>query len=418
MQNKNLFLLWTGKLVSGLGDKMYAIAIAWWILELTGSPTIMGFYLLAATLPMVLFGLVAGAIIDKSNLKRVLIIADVIRGVGITLLGILFLFDSLSLASVFSITVVLSLASAFFNPAITSIIPRIVSENEYGKANSLIQLVDGTSKVAGPFAGVAIVAVSGYSGAFLINGISFLISAFFEGFIHYENKRIIWSKTSSKQLVGFGAFVTDIKSGLKYVLTNAKLVNLLFYIFIAHFFVGALSVMIPVMAKFVSDNDLNLLGTLETVLGGGFIIGAVWLSKIRPEKYKIDSLPTLFVCVGICILGIGVIAFFDWLPVILFAIPVFVIGYCIVNASVKWKTFIQYNTPSEKLGRVASISALVGDITFPIAFAFYGILLEQLNFVFLTILSGVILIFLVYTLNRIFRKNLNLIPVLDNKGLR
>ena len=106
MRNKNLLLLWTGKLVSGLGDRMYAIAIAWWILELTNSPAIMGLYLLAATLPMVLLGLVAGVVIDKSNLKHVLIIADVVRGIGITLLGILYLNDSLTLVSVFRVTVV------------------------------------------------------------------------------------------------------------------------------------------------------------------------------------------------------------------------------------------------------------------------------------------------------------------------
>ncbi len=406
MRNKNLLLLWTGKLVSGLGDRMYAIAIAWWILELTNSPAIMGLYLLAATLPMVLLGLVAGVVIDKSNLKHVLIIADVVRGIGITLLGILYLNDSLTLVSVFSVTVVVSLASAFFNPAVTSIIPRIVPQSEYGKANSLVQLVDGVAKVAGPFIGVAIVAAIGYSGAFLINGISFLISAFFEGFIRYVSKRGMWSQDSEVQMSRIYSLISDMKGGLQYVLSNSRLKILLLYILAAHFFVGALSVMIPVMAKFVSNDNLNMLGILETVLGAGFVVGALFLSRLNEKKFNIDSLPKVFSVVGISIIGIGIIAFFDQLPVILFAVPVFVIGYCIVYASINWKTFIQINTPFEKLGRVAAISSLVGDITLPLAFALFGFLLDRLDFVILTIFSGILLIAFVYLIGLTVRKRM------------
>ncbi|WP_319592002.1 MFS transporter [uncultured Draconibacterium sp.] len=406
MQNRNLLLLWTGKLVSALGDRMYAIAIAWWILEVTNSPAMMGLYLLAATLPMVLMGIIAGAIIDKSNLKRVLIIADVVRGIGITLLGLLFLAGDLTLFSVFSTTVVISLASSFFNPAVTTIIPRIVSKNECGKANSLIQLVDGIAKVAGPFAGVAIVAAAGYAGAFLINGISFLLSAFFEGFIRYENKQIMWRKSSDSDPGMRETLINDIQSGIQYMLSNARLLNLLFYIFVAHFFVGALSVMLPVMAKFVSDDNLNLLGILETVLGAGFVVGALLLSRKSAEKLSVDTLPKIFVLVGCSIVTIGIIAFFSSLPLVLFTLPVFVVGYCIVFASINWKTFMQVNTPPEKLGRVAAISGLVGDITLPIAFGLYGVLLDKLDFVVLTVASGCLLIVAIYIINLGFRKRL------------
>ncbi|WP_297099521.1 MFS transporter [uncultured Draconibacterium sp.] len=406
MQNKNLMLLWTGKLVSALGDKMYAIAIAWWILEVTNSPTMMGLYLLAATLPTVLMGIVAGAVIDNSNLKRVLVVADVVRGIGITVLGLLYLEELLTPVWVFGITVVVSLASAFFNPAVTSIVPHIVPKGKYGKANSLIQLVDGLAKVAGPFAGVAIVAATGYVGAFFINGISFLLSAFFEGFISYSHTHSIWRKRNENKWNRSKALINDIQNGLQYVLSNTRLLNLLFYIFAAHLFIGALSVMLPVMAKFVSDDNLNLLGILETVLGAGFVLGALLLSRRSEETFRIDALPKIFIVVGFSIITIGVIAFFKSLPLFLFALPVFVIGYCIVYASINWKTFIQLDTPPEKLGRVAAISALVGDITLPIAFALYGFLLDQFDFVLLSVISGMLLIITIYMLNLGTRRRL------------
>ncbi|WP_346856406.1 MFS transporter [uncultured Draconibacterium sp.] len=417
MQNKNLVLLWTGKLVSALGDRMYAIAIAWWILEVTNSPTIMGLYLLSATLPMVLLGLVAGAVIDKSNLKNVLVIADVVRGVGIVLLGILFQFGNLSLLSVFAVTVVVSLSSAFFNPAVTSIIPHIVSKNKLGNANSLVQLVDGVAKVAGPFAGVAVVAGVGYSGAFYLNGVSFLLSAFFEVFIRYNHKKTVWATTSDKKLKTRRILTSDIKEGLVYVWGNEKLLHLLFYIFAAHFFVGAVSVMLPVMAKFVSNNNLNLLGILEAVLGAGFVVGALFLSRLHSDKFNADMLPKIFTILACCFIGIGSIAHFDHLPVWLFVPPVFMIGYCIVYASINWKTFIQTDTPKEKLGRVAAISSLVGDITLPVAFALYGFLFDRLNFAFLTILSGILLIVSVNLIGLKSRQRLaSVIPLKAESG--
>ncbi len=385
MKNKNFFLLWTGKLVSGLGDRMYAIAVAWWILEITNSPIMMGLYLLAATLPMVLLGIVAGSIIDKSNIKYVLVIADITRGIGIIIIGVLYITDNLSVSNVFLITIVISLATAFFNPSVTTIIPQIVSKSECGKANSVIQMVDGIAKVAGPIIGVAIVTASGYYTAFMINGLSFIASAFFECFIKYEKKQ--------QHSVGNNKVVFEsIKIGFKYVYKNSKLINVLFYIFVAHFFIGAISVMIPFMSKFISNDNMNLLAILETVFGLGFVVGAFILTRKSEDKFKIDSLPKIFSLVGYSFILLGLIVWFDNLPIILFTLPIFIIGYCTVNASINWKTFIQTETPTDKLGRVSSISSLVGDITLPISYALFGFLLDKVNFVILTLISGLLLI--------------------------
>jgi MFS family permease len=393
MRNKSFFLLWTGKLVSSLGDKMYAIAIAWWILDVTNSPIVMGLYLLAATLPMVLLGVIAGAIIDRSNLKHILVIADITRGIGLILIGLLYLGDKLTISNVFLITISISLASAFFNPSVTSIIPHIVSKNECGKANSIIQMVDGIAKVAGPIIGVAVVTSEGYYVAFMINGISFLASAIFEGFIEYEKgHQVKKNKTTLRNTIKNEGVLKDVKVGLQYVYKNSKLMSILFYILVAHFFIGAISVMIPFMAKFISSDNMNLLGILETVLGSGFVVGAFIFSRKSEDKFNVDTLPRIFLLVGYNFLLIGAIAWFDNLPIILFVVPIFVIGYCVVNASINWRTFIQTDTPTEKLGRISSISALVGDITLPLSFALFGFLLDQVNFVILTLISGLLLI--------------------------
>ena len=388
MKNSNLLLLWTGKLVSGLGDKLYAIAIAWWILEVTNSTVMMGLYLVVATLPMVIMGIVAGAVIDKSNLKQVLVVADVIRGIGILLIGLLYVYDYLTVTFVFLITVILSIASAFFNPAVTTIIPRIVHQKEYNKANSTIQFVDGIAKLLGPIAGVAAVASIGYFGAFLINGVSFLISAFFESYIRFGQK------IDKKPMVSikYSELLKEIQVGLQYVWNNSKLKNILFYVFVAHLFYSAIVIMMPYLAKFESNDNLNLLGILETVFGAGFVIGAFAIPKMKGNLFDIKALPKLFTIMGSGIIILGIITWVNSFSIISSAIPIFLIGFCIVIASIIWQTFLQTDTPKEKLGRVSSIASLIGDITMPIGFAIYGILLDKIDFVTIALVSGIFLI--------------------------
>ncbi len=388
MKNSNLLLLWTGKLVSGLGDKLYAIAIAWWILEVTNSTVMMGLYLVIATLPMVIMGIVAGAVIDKSNLKQVLVVADVIRGIGILLIGLLYVYDYLTVTFVFLITVILSIASAFFNPAVTTIIPRIVHQKEYNKANSTIQFVDGIAKLLGPIAGVAAVASIGYFGAFLINGVSFLISAFFESYMRFGQKIDKKSMVSIK----YSELLKEIQVGLQYVWNNSKLKNILFYVFVAHLFYSAIVIMMPYLAKFESNDNLNLLGILETVFGAGFVIGAFAIPKMKGNLFDIKALPKLFTIMGSGIIILGIITWVNSFSIISSAIPIFLIGFCIVIASIIWQTFLQTDTPKEKLGRVSSIASLIGDITMPIGFAIYGILLDKIDFVTIALVSGIFLI--------------------------
>ena len=397
MQNKNLSLLWTGKLVSSIGDKLYAIAIAWWILEVTNSTVIMGLYLLTATLPIVIIGIIAGAIVDKSDLKHLMVITDVIRGICILLVGVLLLTGNLTVPIVFVITILISITSAFFNPSVTTIIPHIVPQDECRKANSIIQMVDGVAKLLGPIIGVVAVANIGYFGAFTINGLSFLISAFFEGFIEYKKESTKNSKMSLKDL----KLIEEIKVGLLYVRSNSKLKNILFYIFVAHLFYSSVVVMMPFMAKFISNDNLGLLGILETVFGAGFIIGAYLLSKIKGSNFTPNSFPKIFVLTGFSIIALGWISNIDKLPLILTTIPIFVIGVCIVIASIIWQTFLQTDTPIEKLGRVSSISAMIGDITMPIGFALYGILLDKIDFLTLTSTSGILLILSVLIIKKI-----------------
>jgi DHA3 family macrolide efflux protein-like MFS transporter len=86
--NLNFLLLWQGQFVSGIGDMVYEIALGFWVLATTGSTLIMSALMAATMLPRVIISPFAGAVVDKSNRKRLLIMMDLIRGCFVVLVGI------------------------------------------------------------------------------------------------------------------------------------------------------------------------------------------------------------------------------------------------------------------------------------------------------------------------------------------
>ena len=105
--NKNFFLLWSGKLVSEIGDRFYALALAWWILQKTNSPSIMGFFMAVSVLPGLLLGPFSGALIDRWNRKTIIIMADIIRGIVVVIVAWFSRMETLELWHVFSAAVVI-----------------------------------------------------------------------------------------------------------------------------------------------------------------------------------------------------------------------------------------------------------------------------------------------------------------------
>ncbi|MCD4691133.1 MFS transporter, partial [bacterium] len=96
-RNRNFLLLWLGQLVSQVGDRVHSIALMWWILEETGSAALMGTVLIAATVPAVILGPLAGGYVDRWNRKAIIAGMDFLRGVIILVVASLTLTDRLEI---------------------------------------------------------------------------------------------------------------------------------------------------------------------------------------------------------------------------------------------------------------------------------------------------------------------------------
>ena len=173
--NRDFRLLYTGTLISLGGDWFLTVALLDLVLQLTGSATLASLMLLCQTLPIFFFTPIAGHVIDRVDRRKLMILVDVIRS-GACLLPLLARTPG-TLPFAFAGVVIISIGSAYFEPASQAALPNIVRPEELGAANVLMGSTWGTMLAAGAAIGGAVTATLGRDTSFVVDAISFLFSA-------------------------------------------------------------------------------------------------------------------------------------------------------------------------------------------------------------------------------------------------
>jgi hypothetical protein len=176
-RNKDFRMLWYGQLVSQLGDWFDSIAIFALLLRLTGSGTAVSLVLVAQFLPPAIVGLWAGVVVDRLPRKQVMIAADIVRAALVPLLLLIQSPDMVWLAYV--ATALKFAVGAFFEPARQAAIPSIVAADDLIAANAISSVTWSAMLAVGAALGGVVVGFLGTTTAFVIDGCSFLLSAFF-----------------------------------------------------------------------------------------------------------------------------------------------------------------------------------------------------------------------------------------------
>ncbi|HJW21579.1 MAG TPA: MFS transporter, partial [Candidatus Limnocylindrales bacterium] len=138
--------LWTGQLISLIGDRVHQVALAFLVLRATNSPIAVGVVFLVATLPNLLFGPIAGTLVDRWDHREVMIVSDLLRA-GIVLLIPIAAVTNLAL--VYPLVFLVTTISLFFRPAKLAILPRMVPGEDLVAANSALWISETFADVGG-----------------------------------------------------------------------------------------------------------------------------------------------------------------------------------------------------------------------------------------------------------------------------
>lgn len=359
----NFFLLWQGQLVSGFGDILYSIALGFWIYAETGSTALMGTLMATSMLPRIIISPFAGVWVDRADRKKIILWMDLIRGLLVVLLAAAAFADLLKVWMVFATGIALGMCAAFFNPAVSSVIPDVVPSSKVMQANSAFSMIQsGTSILGNPIGGF-VYQVLGAPIMFLFNGISYIFSSFTEVFIKVPPIR-----RQAEQL----HFFEDMLQGFQFTWKFTGLRNLIMIATFLNLFGNTAMILIMPFFKITKGLSPSYYGVAIAIMTSGSFLGMLLTSvlNIKPTQRHIIFIVTGLVS-SICFAlfplnsGIAMICFF-------------LFGAGLLNAilNVIFGSVLQLAVPQNMRGKVFSLmNTLLMGLT-PIGMAIGGILAE------------------------------------------
>jgi MFS family permease len=174
-RNRNFRLFWAGQIVSQLGDWFSSITVQALLIAYTHEVTAAAGYTVAAMLPGLLLGPIAGVVVDRLPRKSVMIGADLIRAA--IALGLLFFRGPETVWLAYACTAGLSCLAVFFEPARISTLPNITSDEELVTANALSSVTWSILLTSGALVGGIVARFFGANTTFVLNSLSFIASA-------------------------------------------------------------------------------------------------------------------------------------------------------------------------------------------------------------------------------------------------
>jgi predicted MFS family arabinose efflux permease len=211
-RNRDWVLLWSGQLISVAGTEIAILAYPLLMLALTNSPAQAGFLTAARTLPYLLLGLPAGALVDRWDRRVVMLVCDTGRALALGSVPLAIALGRLTLAQLYAVALIEGAFNAFFNLAETAALTRIVTREQIPAATALNEITLSVGTTLGPALGGLIFAF-GRGAAFLADAISFAVSAVSVWFIHTDLRE------PSRVAGGAGAstLIEEIREGLAWL---------------------------------------------------------------------------------------------------------------------------------------------------------------------------------------------------------
>ena len=281
-QNPSFRNLWYGQVISELGNWVNSIALYALILQLTGSGMAMAAAMMAKLLPMVIISPFAGVVIDRIDRKTVLIVSDILR--CFTVLCFLIVESREDLWLVYALTLFEVALTGFFEPARSAILPSIVKKNHLVTANAISGATWSIMLTLGAALGGFVVSLFGVKVAFILDALTYLLSAWFIIKISYPN-----TKSEEPIKKNHSSGIKGLLEGGRYLISH-PIVLALALLKSGMAIKGGIMTLIPLFASRLWSDPAAVsvaVGTMFSSRGIGSAIGPILIRKWLGESPKI-----------------------------------------------------------------------------------------------------------------------------------
>ena len=357
LAERNFRLLFSGATISGVGDGISLVALAFAVLKVShNSPVVLGGVIAARQVTNAAITLLAGVWADRVRRDAILVGASLVQGAAQVATGLLVIRGGGSVPLLVAFQATYGLAEGFVIPASTGLIPATVSSARLQQANALLGLSQNGTRILGPAVGGGLVVLGTPGGALLVDAATFVVAAFLLARLRLPDR---------EEVIDTKPFFHDMREGWSYFKGQTWLWTTIVFFGIGNFAAASYWVLGPVIAK----HDLGGAPAWAAVTAAnsvGAIAGGAAALRIRPRK------PLAASCMSAWLYVLPTLGFGFGLP-----LPVLVVFSAMSGAGIAvhlalWFTVFQQNVPPEAMSRVSSYDAFGSFVLNPAGAAVAG----------------------------------------------
>lgn len=405
LRKKDFTLLMFAKLVSLLGTQMQDFALSLYVLKTTGSASKFASVLAVAVIPQIVIGPFTGVFVDWFDRKKIIVSLDMFDGIMIAyFVFIYFAKGELSLGSIYVLVIIISVISVIYQPAIGTVIPSIMKDDELVDANAISTFIMNIGNIASPVLGGALYGIFGLPLILVLNSASFIIASFAEMFMKLPKTNKMPEKIDVK------TFFSDFGSGFKFILSKGMILSIIITAAVVNFAFAPFSVIITYVLKDVlSVSDFSF-GIAEAVIMTAMFIGPVLTSLLSKRLSSGKMIYIGLIASSLVYIGTSVIPHPRFLrmfdsnfgPFVCVITACFLILMFVSVANIAVNILFQKVVPLSMMGRAGSVMNMLCLVGTPLGQMISGLLLDKINVSICILIPGLMILLVILC----FRKSL------------
>ncbi|MFL5954889.1 MAG: MFS transporter [Gaiellaceae bacterium] len=362
LRGRDFRLFFVGQTTSTFGSSVASVALAFAVLQVTGSIASVGLALAATRVPLIVFVLLGGVAGDRLSRRKVMLASDAGRFATQATAALLLLTGSARLWELLVLFALHGLAQAFFAPAAVGLVPELVEAPSLQSANALLDFSRGGSGLVGQLAGGVLVTLTSPGTAFAVDSLTFLVSACALGAL---------GRSGALTLAPAGRILHDLAEGWNEFRSRTWLwVGVVHIALLNAFALVSFFALGPVVAKRALGGGAAW-GVVGASFAAGMMAGSMLALRWRPAR------PLLVAFLVVLFAAPQLAALAGPAPLAAVAFAAFFGGAQSSFWGALWTTTMQRDIPRESLARVAAYSQIGTLVLAPIGFVAVGLLAEK-----------------------------------------
>jgi len=394
--NKSFWRYIGGRFVSLNGSGIQTIALPLYVLDSTGSGTLMGILSMFILIPILMTAPFAGVIGDRSDRRNIMIAMDFGRGILVCILAIIAMRGNFNIYILFILQIFISIMDSIFNSSSIALMPDLVSKDELMEANSIKSGFDAASNIIGPMLGGVIYGIWGIQAVFYINSASFVISAVFSILITYRKKAVQTEKINMR------IFLHKNNEILKFIVGKKGLFELFTFAMFANFFLAPLfDVVMPYVLKKEIGFTSEQYGYIAGLLAVGALLGNIsilmyfkklGLKQLMRYGFTFETILRMAVCALVFPSIVSIYGGVTWTLFISIGSLCMMMEFfnAFVNTSIG--TNLQNLVPDKMRSRFFAILGMFSQGAMPLGALLFGTLLDLVKYYDLLIAMNLLVI--------------------------